>query len=264
MCKERLRVGYDNRLFFCEKGRISIKVGDTDFVLEKNSLLFVPSGVTYVLGVNTDSAGLIGINFDFTYAYAHLTAPISPAVDFGSFDASKRLEKPEFSDLKCFEYPFILHGQSEVGSMIHRIMDEYTTSKIYHAHTESAIMKQLLLLLAREISFGADKAPQKTVNVVIEYIQSHYMYEISNFDIGVALNFHPNYLNRLMLKHTGRSLHRYLLYYRLTQALDRLQTTALSVAEIAEQCGFSDTGHFSKAFKKQFGSSPKSMREKII
>ena len=90
------------------------------------------------------------------------------------------------------------------------------------------------------------------------------MENISNSDIGQALSFHPNYLNRLMIKHTGRSLHQYLLYYRLTKALDRLQSTSLSVAEIAEKSGFTDTGHFTKAFKKQFGASPKEMRGRII
>jgi AraC-like DNA-binding protein len=126
------------------------------------------------------------------------------------------------------------------------------------------MLKQLLILAVRSATLGADKAPRKTVNVVISYIQSHYMENLSNADIGQALNFHPNYLNRLMIKHAGRSLHQYLLYYRLTKALDKLQSTTLSVAEIAEESGFTDTGHFTKSFKKQFGCSPKEMRGQII
>lgn len=258
------RIGYDHRLFFCESGKIQIDVGNEVYTLVKNSILFVPSGETYVLGTHKDSAKMIGINFDFGYNFSHISIPIPPVTPGAGYDFAKQLEKPDFTDLKCFEAPFILHGQSELGAIIYHIFDEYNTSKIYHAQNESAMLKQLLILLARVLTLGADKAPQKTVNIVIAYIQEHYMENISNADIGNALNFHPNYLNRIMIKHTGRSLHRYLLYYRLTKALDRLQSTDCSISEIAEKSGFSDLGHFTKAFKKQFGNSPKAMRERII
>ena len=264
MYTPKTRVGYDHRLFFCDRGSIKISAGDQTYCLEQNSLLYVPSGEVYVLGEHEDNAKLIGINFDFTYEFSAHTIPVSPAVKREKYDFSKQFEKAEFSDLKCFESPFAIHGQSELGTIISKILDEFTTARIFHAQTESAMLKQLLFLATRILTLGADKAPQKTVNVVIAYIQSHYMDNISNSDIGAALNFHPNYLNRLMIKHTGRSLHQYLLYYRLTKALDRLQSTTLSISEIAEQCGFSDTGHFTKAFKKHFGNSPKCMRERII
>lgn len=264
MYNSRTRLGYDHRIFFCESGHIQINAGDAVFELKQNSLLYVPSGTVYILGGQEDSARLIGVNFDFTYDFSESSAPIPPAIYQDKFEVSKQLEKAAFTDLKHFETPFVLHGQSELGTIIYKIFDEFNTARIYHAQTESAMLKQVLLLATRALTLGADKAPQKTVNIVISYIQEHYMENLSNTDIGQALNFHPNYLNRLMLKHTGRSLHQYLLYYRLTKALDRLQSTSLSVAEIAERSGFTDTGHFTKAFKKQFGSSPKEMRGRII
>ncbi|MBR2453402.1 MAG: helix-turn-helix domain-containing protein [Clostridia bacterium] len=264
MYNSRTRLGYDHRIFLCESGHIKITVDENVYELKQNSILYVPSGRVYILGANDNTAKLIGINFDFTYDHADCSTPISPAISQSGFDLSKQLEVAEFSDLKHFENPFVIHGQSELGAMIYRILDEFNTARIYHSQTESAMLKQVLLLATRVLTLGADKAPQRTVNVVIAYVHEHYMEPISNTDIGQALNFHPNYLNRLMLKHTGRSLHQYLLYYRLTKALDRLQSTTLSVAEIAERSGFADTGHFTEAFKKQFGSSPKEMRGRII
>ena len=264
MYTSKTRIGYDHRIFFCERGSIKITVGEQTYALEQNSLLYVPSGKPYVLGNHEDNAKLIGINFDFEYSHADCAVPVPPAVKIEKYEYAKQFEKVEFLELKCFEAPFALHGQSELGAIIYRILDEFTTVRIFHSQAESAMLKQLLFLAARVLTLGADKAPQKTVNVVIAYVQSHYAEDISNADIGLALNFHPNYLNRLMIKHTGRSLHQYLLYYRLTKALDRLQSTTLSITEISEQCGFSDAGHFTKAFKKQFGNSPKSMRERII
>lgn len=260
----KTRLGYDHRIFFCESGCIQISAGNVSFELKKNSLLYVPSGVVYVLGEHDEGTKIIGINFDFSFSFSHLTTPIAPAISKESYDTERQLEVAGFEDVEHFDAPFVLHGQGEIGALVYKIFSEFGTARIYHEQTESAILKQALLLAARTLTLGTDKAPQKAVNVVIAYVQENYMRDISNADVGQALNFHPNYLNRLMLKHTGRSLHRYLLYYRLTKALDKLQSTSLSVADIAEQCGFSDTGHFTKAFKKQFGSTPKEMRERII
>lgn len=232
--------------------------------VNKNSFLYIPSGVEYTLGNKGDGAMLIGINFDFEYTHSHLVSPISPVTSKSDFDSSRQVELAEFSDLKYFEQPFILHGQGELGAILCSILDEFTTSKIFHSHAESALLKQVLLAAARLLTTGADSSPQKTADRVIAYIQDNYMHSISNADIGFALNFHPNYLNRIMLRQTGRSLHGYLLYFRLSKALERLQSTDLSVSKIAEQCGFNDAGHFTKTFKKQFGCSPKEMRGKLI
>lgn len=264
MYDNRSKVGYDHRIFFCESGCMHVTVDGEIYVLEKNSLLYVPSGYSYMLGTPEDEGKLIGVNFDFGYGFSQMSVPIVPENSWEKYDESRQLEGGGLLDGTHFERPFALHGQSELGSIIYHIFDEFTTARIYHSQSESALLKRLLILALRILTLGADKAPQKTINVVISYIQEHYMEDLSNVAIGQALNFHPNYLNRLMIKNTGRSLHQYLLYFRLTRALDRLQSTTQTIAQIAEHCGFSDTGHFTKAFKKQFGFSPKGMRGKII
>ena len=264
MFNKKHRYAYDHRLLFCENGLINVTVGDVDYKLDQNSLLFIPSGSPYVLGQSDDEGKIIGINFDFGYGASDKTVPIVPETSLSRYDKRKQIESEGFSDTPHFNTPFALHGQSELGAIIYRIFDEFATARIYHSQSESALLKQVLLLALRILTLGSDHAPHKTANVVISYIQEHYMEDISNADIGQALSFHPNYLNRLMIKHTGRSLHQYLLYYRLTKALDHLQSTTLSVAHIAESSGFTDAGHFTKAFKKQYGVSPKEMRGRII
>ena len=99
-----------------------------------------------------------------------------------------------------------------------------------------------------------------TEYAILNYIQENYKRHISNSDIGRELNFHPNYLNRIMLIHTGKSLHKYLLNFRLTKALDLLQTTPMTVTEIAEETGFTDVQQFCKFFQAQTGSTPGSFR----
>ena len=56
------------------------------------------------------------------------------------------------------------------------------------------------------------------------------------------------------------SPHEYLIEYRISQAKNMLKTTSLSISEIAEKVGYSDSLAFSKVFKNHIGISPKTFR----
>jgi len=59
---------------------------------------------------------------------------------------------------------------------------------------------------------------------------------------------------------TGTSPIRHLLKARLTKAFFYLHGSELTISEIAEKCGFPDSNYFSRQFRKQYGSSPRSIR----
>ncbi len=60
---------------------------------------------------------------------------------------------------------------------------------------------------------------------------------------------------------TGRSPKRFYDGLRLDRAHELLRLGILSVAEIAEELGFSSPFHFSKAFRRHFGTPPSRVRE---
>ena len=53
---------------------------------------------------------------------------------------------------------------------------------------------------------------------------------------------------------------RYLTHWRMLLAYERFQSTDLSVAQVAEFCGFQSKVAFAKAFKKEFGHGPGRVR----
>lgn len=255
-----LQIAYDNRIFYCVNGDYKISVGNTVYNMDENSLLFVPSGTPYHLYPPEKNVQLIGINFDFTQAHCNLTIPIAPTTAVKSFDKNNQLEQLYFKDITNFNTSFVLHKQHSLFSLIQQMLDEYTTKRLFFDQKNSAILKQLLTSIARTLMTDFSHAPKNTVDIVINYIQENYKRHISNVDIGKELNFHPNYLNRIMLIHTGKSLHKYLLSFRLTKALDLLQTTPMTITEIAEETGFTDVQQFCKFFQSQTGCTPGSFR----
>ncbi len=255
-----LQIAYDHRIFFCINGDYEITVGNAVYAMGENSLLFVPSGTPYRLHVPKKNVLLIGINFDFMQNHTELSIPIAPANDMNYYKEENLLEKINFSDIVNFNAPFVLSKQHSLFTYVQQMLDEYTTKRLYFAQKNSAILKQMLTSIARTLTTGFSHAPKNTVDRVIHYIQTNYNRNISNDDIGRELNFHPNYLNRLMIIHTGKSLHKYLLSFRLTKALDLLQTTPMTVTEIAQETGFTDVQQFCKFFQAQTGCTPGSFR----
>ena len=94
------------------------------------------------------------------------------------------------------------------------------------------------------------------VKNVISYIQLKYSEHIKIENIAFALGLNRSYLTRLFKEATGYSLQEYLLTYRMKMAIKLLSENKLSVSEIAEAVGYTDTFTFSKAFKRHFNQSP--------
>ncbi|MEJ5202979.1 MAG: helix-turn-helix transcriptional regulator, partial [Anaerolineales bacterium] len=54
----------------------------------------------------------------------------------------------------------------------------------------------------------------------------------------------------------------YLRRYRIKQACDLLQTTDLTITQIALNVGFSDSAHFTHTFIREMGLSPRAFRQR--
>ena len=61
-------------------------------------------------------------------------------------------------------------------------------------------------------------------------------------------------------KVAGTTLVAYLNHVRLSSATRLLNETALTIAEIANEVGFSDQSYFDKQFKRAYGCPPKQYR----
>ena len=76
-----------------------------------------------------------------------------------------------------------------------------------------------------------------------------------------SLPFNYDYLRKLFQKEMGVTPHQYLNSTRLQMAAEALMNAeisgaAISMADIARQCGFREPLYFSRMFKKRYGLSP--------
>ncbi len=72
---------------------------------------------------------------------------------------------------------------------------------------------------------------------------------------------HPNHFIRAFRDKTGQTPAKYIKQKRLESAKRLLESTDLSVCEIIDKIGISDTAHFSRAFKEQYNFAPLKYRQ---
>ena len=66
----------------------------------------------------------------------------------------------------------------------------------------------------------------------------------------------PAHFARAFKETLGRAPHQYLLARRLERARRLLETTGATLSDIAQRTGFADQAHFTKLFKRAFGTTP--------
>lgn len=124
-------------------------------------------------------------------------------------------------------------------------------AKIMEACTSFIVYKELII-----------PDNNKILESVKSYIENHLSESIeieqlcNKFDVGRTK------LYEIFRKEQKMGISKYILRRRLHKAKKLLKTTELSIAEIANNVGFSDYNYFSRIYKKQYGKSPKYYRRK--
>ncbi|HMD49547.1 MAG TPA: AraC family transcriptional regulator [Bryobacteraceae bacterium] len=72
----------------------------------------------------------------------------------------------------------------------------------------------------------------------------------------------PYHFLRTFERLTGLTPHQYLLRWRLREAATRLTLLSSKIVDIALDSGFADVSNFNRAFRKEFGASPREYRSR--
>lgn len=103
-------------------------------------------------------------------------------------------------------------------------------------------------------------AHEDDIAAAVEYIKAHYSLSITVDDIISGLHISKYHFIRLFSRIMGVTPYSYLTSYRINISKKLLRTTEMSVAEISEKCGFTDTSNFISQFKKRTGQKPTQYR----
>lgn len=258
----QFRKSYDCRMFYVSKNSGTIYFENDTIPLNHGDLVLWQPGISYRMDSPlSHPMHFLAVNFDLTQNFRTFDYPIPPSPSI-TFDDDQILGRFHFADLPKLDSAVFLQGMQIVEDTLWEMKREYQVRKIYYRERMGGLMQSILAQVARRLSSNnfENTASERNIDQIIAYIHEHYAEDISNESIGALFNYHPNYLNKQMVIFTEKSLHQYLLSYRITRAIELLESTDMPISEVSMAAGFHDFCHFSKLFKLKTGSSPSAFR----
>ena len=105
-----------------------------------------------------------------------------------------------------------------------------------------------------------NKAMYKEVSDALNYINEHFMKNLSLEEVADTVYLSNSYLSRLFKKEVGVNFSSYLLLKKLEEAKRLLEETDMSIMKISGSLSFSDPSYFCRVFKKHTNQTPKEFR----
>ncbi len=245
----------DARLFYILEGNISIEAAGTLYILNKGDILFFGAGTEYQIYIPENYVKTILINFDYTNDNSHIYIPVPPQLYENATD-DKLISPVEFGDVKELSSPVYIQRKFDIMEKLHEIVREYSKKILYHETKTSNLLSEIFIDCIREVKLSNSDDGYTRINNILMRIHDNYNIKLTNASLGKEFGLHPNYISYLIKQYTGVSLHKYILYVRISHAIDMLGTGQMAVSEVAERCGFCDVFYFSRYFKQYMGISP--------
>ena len=249
------RIAYDARFIYMISGDLAVSVdGLGKLHLTPGMALYIPSGVRY--SIKGQYLRAVVITLDLDSSYSELCRTIVPSAP-ESFQAAR----VHACELAPFDKPILADDmESERDSFIEMSNIAVSAEGEYRARI-SAMLKLIMIKMAESVDEYA--LPSRMVDNLDAYIRENCSEEISNTEIGAIFGYHPFYVSRVLKDKKGTTLRQYIIAYRLKLARSLLENTKRTIAEIAEQTGFTDASYFTKTFRSTFGISPKDYRNQF-
>jgi AraC family transcriptional regulator len=110
--------------------------------------------------------------------------------------------------------------------------------------------------LSAESTFAQHTMSPRRLRRVLDFIESNLATDIELEDLASVAGSSRFHFSRAFRDATGFPPYRYLIHRRIDAAKTMLLEDELSIAEIAQQCGFKSRSQFAVMFRRVFGTSP--------
>jgi AraC family transcriptional regulator of arabinose operon len=230
-------------LIYCLKGQGWCEIGGTRHEIHAGELLVIPSGVPHVYGADSRRP--------WTIYWAHLKGEkhLLLLAEMGITKDKPGLWLGEESGiLALFE------------ELLEVMEHGYAASRLLYASQILAHLLGLMIWVSHR-SAGGNLNPTQKVAQSITYMKQHLDQPIAAASFASMVNLSESHYRALFKRQTGYAPTDYFIRLRVHKACQLLDTTDLTVKEIARLAGYQDALYFSRAFKSVVELSPAQYRE---
>lgn len=239
-----------HEIFYIASGNAEITIGQGRYRVSDGSMVIISRYEEHSVSVKSNS-------------YKRYTLSLSPSF-FGNKE-DYRLYSLLTNRPKNFSH-VIEAGtdRTEFEMIFKNLLTEFNGNGEYSEDMTAMLLKQLLIKIYRKKPDFFSMHEDNVISVVesIQRVFQQSCGEKYTLDsLSEKYNVSVFYLSHLFKRVTGYSVMSYLLSCRIANAKLLLSESGKRIAEIAQECGFSDSSDFSRRFRQETGMSPSLFRE---
>lgn len=173
---------------------------------------------------------------------------------------------PLLNELQMQDTIILIHNPlSKIDSLWNQIFQTIKKDAQYGSYRASAYLYEYLLEYHYESIHSKEKnsLTEQQLSLVIDYINLHYMEDLSITDLSTLINVSPQYLCRQFQATLHMRPFEYITKKRLQVAKNLLLTGRYTVNDIAVLIGYHDCSYFCRLFRKYEHMSPSMLIPKL-
>ena len=147
-----------------------------------------------------------------------------------------------------------------VGRLMHKMLKEYEKAATGYMELLRCYLTQALVIAVRaseQIKPHLHPATQG----VIDYLHRHYAEPLSLDAIGKQTGYTAPYISGVFSRDMGMTVRSFLQRLRIEKACSLMDKTDLTLSQIAQQVGYTDSKHFADLFRRHKDMSPKAYKK---
>lgn len=229
-------------IYFMQEGSCRFFIDNKSYILEAGDIVLCPAGVIHKAKYEDKDYKRYLINCSKYYIPSSIFKSISNII--------------------------YVYRNEEIMPEINCIFDglkkEYEDGDKYSFEAIRGLMYMFFILLARNENQKSHALINNVyIDTAIEYIKNNFHSQITLNDVAKKCAVSAEHMSRIFKKETGYCFSEYLTFTRLQHAEYLLKNSKLSITEIAQHCGFSDSNYFSAVFKRNYKKSPMTLKKEF-
>lgn len=181
-------------------------------------------------------------------------------VEFDGLKALEYLKRAGISEENPIYVPMPAAGSLDAVFYLNEIINHAKESSLYQIGHFYLFMDALIKHARQKGRELPGSLKDFYMKEAVYYIEEHYAENITIEDLAAWCSLNRNYFSKIFKDSLKITPQEFLMRYRMGKACDLLTQTGMPINEVASSVGYVMPLHFSRAFKKMYGISPRSYR----